>query len=430
MDVRVLVTGATGFIGRKVARALLARGHEVVGAARGRWDETPPGMRWLPLDFGQVPAAGWWVPHLRGVDAVVNAVGILREVKGQRFDALHHRGPAALFEACAAAGVKAVVQVSALGADDSATSRYHLSKKAADDRLRALGLPGAVVQPSLVYGDDGASAGLFKTLALMPVVLMPQRGGMAVQPVHVDDVVAGIVALVEAPPQRPRTIAFTGPARMAMRDYLATLRRSLGLRSPLRMGPYPTPLFLAVARVAGLFPGSPLDRETAGMLLQGNAAPDADLRALLGRAPRAPDSFIPAAEGEAQRREVLLGLLLPLLRVTLALLWIWTGVVSLGLYPVADSLALLARVGLHGGAATLALHGAAGLDLLLGLALLVLPARRRGPVWAAQLLLVAAYTALISFFLPEYWLHPYGPLSKNLPIMAAIGIAWACEPRR
>ena len=45
-----------------------------------------------------------------------------------------------------------------------------------------------------------------------------------------------------------------------------------------------------------------------------------------------------------------------------------------------------------------------------------------------QLLLIAGYTLLISLFLPEYWLHPYGPISKNLPLMAAIALAWALEP--
>jgi hypothetical protein len=116
--------------------------------------------------------------------------------------------------------------------------------------------------------------------------------------------------------------------------------------------------------------------------------------------------------------------------VALALLWIWTAVVSVGLYPVQDSYALLAEVGLTGGLATLALYGAAGLDLLLGLLTLACPARARRALWMTQLLLIAGYTVLISLFLPAYWLHPYGPISKNLPILAAIGLLWALEPAR
>jgi hypothetical protein len=51
-------------------------------------------------------------------------------------------------------------------------------------------------------------------------------------------------------------------------------------------------------------------------------------------------------------------------------------------------------------------------------------------LWPAQLLLIAGYTLLITVFLPEYWLHPYGPISKNLPLMAAIALLWAAEPAR
>jgi hypothetical protein len=118
------------------------------------------------------------------------------------------------------------------------------------------------------------------------------------------------------------------------------------------------------------------------------------------------------------------------LRIAVALVWIWTGIVSLGVYPVQDSYALLARVGLHGAAATVALYGAAMFDFALGFATLLAPSRWRGWVWGTQLALIAGYTVLITIFLPEYWLHPYGPLSKNLPMMAAIALLWALEPGR
>jgi peptidoglycan/LPS O-acetylase OafA/YrhL len=87
-------------------------------------------------------------------------------------------------------------------------------------------------------------------------------------------------------------------------------------------------------------------------------------------------------------------------------------------------------VGLHGTLATLALYGAALLDLALGVATLIVPARRRRPVWLAQLALIAGYTVLITIFLPDFWLHPYGPISKNLPVLAAIALLWALEPPR
>jgi uncharacterized protein YbjT (DUF2867 family) len=424
--VRVLVVGASGFIGGALVQALLREGHEVVCAAR-----RPPclaGCEALPVDLAQVPAADWWRPRLAGVQAVVNAVGILREHDEQTFRALHTDAPIELFKACALAGVPVVVQISALGADESAQSRYHLSKKAADDLLRALPLHAAIVQPSLVYGEGGASARLFNQLAAMPVLPLPHRGAIAVQPVHRDDVVAGVLALLGSSPDQ-ETIAFVGPRALSLRDYLQQLRSALQIGGRLSVVPLPEFLFRWGAMIAGRLPGSSLDTETAGMLLRGNTAPSAAFERLLGRAPRPVEHFVAPEQVAPFRAEALLGVWLPVLRYSIAFLWIWTGLASLGLYPVQDSLALLARVGLHGALASLALYGAAALDLLLGMLTLVAPTRRRAAVWAAQLLLIAGYTVLITLFLPEYWLHPFGPITKNLPLMAAICLAWALEPR-
>lgn len=76
----------------------------------------------------------------------------------------------------------------------------------------------------------------------------------------------------------------------------------------------------------------------------------------------------------------------------------------------------------------MALYGAALGDLLLGLLTLACPARWRRSMWLLQITLIGGYTALITVFLPGYWLHPYGPISKNLPVLAAIGLLWALEP--
>jgi len=102
-----------------------------------------------------------------------------------------------------------------------------------------------------------------------------------------------------------------------------------------------------------------------------------------------------------------------------------TGLLSLGIFPKDQSLALLAALGVHGTFADVLLYGAAGLDLALGLALLIGPRRRW--LWGAQAALIAGYTVLISVWLPAFWLHPFGPILKNLPLLAAIAMLWALE---
>lgn len=422
---KILVTGATGAIGSALVAALRGAGWQVVAAAR-RAD-----AQGLRVDFAAPPPRAWWAVRLVGFDAVVNAAGILREAGANRFESVHTRGPIELFHGCVAAGVGQVVQISALGADAGAATPFHLSKKAADDALRALPIASAIVQPSLVYGPGVASARLFDRLALLPWVLLPAGGASLVQPVALEDVVEGVLALVRARPAGTRTIAFVGPQPLSVRRYLEVLRARLGLAPRQRVLNLPAGLALAGARLIEALPGSPFTADAIAMLLRGNTASAGAFAQLLGRAPRALAALGAAgADASARRHAVLLDLWLGPLRASVALLWLWTGAVSLGLYPKADSLALLASVGVTGALAGGSLYGAVALDLALGLAVFATRGEARRWVWAAQLATMAGYTAILSIAAPQWWLHPFGPLSKNLPLAALIGLLWSLEARR
>ena len=411
----MLLLGASGFIGSRLARALSAAGHEVVCGTRG--GANIEGCRGIAVDFARDRDEAVWLPRLAGIDVVVNAVGILRETSTATFDALHVKAPEALFRASARAGVGKVIQISALGADEDAASRYHRSKKRADDTLAALTVPWVIVQPSLVFGAGGTSAALFTKLAALPLVPVPGDGAQAIQPIHIDDLTEAIVRLVESGEHDRRRIAAVGPRPLTLRDFLAILRRSMGLGT----APFvrvPMALVRTAAAVGEKLPRALLDRESLGMLIRGNVAPASDIGRILARAPRAPESFISSSEAPAMKTQAQLEWLLPLMRIALAFVWIVTGIVSLGVYPVDESYALLARVGLSGIAASAALYGAALLDLAFGVGILVM--RQRKWLWRAQIALIVGYTAIISWFLPEYWLHPYGPLTKNVPMLVGI----------
>jgi uncharacterized protein YbjT (DUF2867 family) len=425
MSLVVLLTGASGFIGQHLANGLAAAGHEVVCAVRNR-AAADPRFRHVPVDFTCDFEPADWAPRLAGVDAVINAAGIIREHGTQTFEAIHNRAPRALFSACAAAGVRLVVQISALGADKRAESRYHLSKKTADDFLAGLPLRSVILQPSLVYGSDGTSARMFATLASMPVVALPGRGEQMIQPVHVDDVAAVTVALFDRAVQSGERIPVVGPQSMSLKSFLSVLRDAMGLGIAYFL-PVPMSLMRLAARVGKILPGSLLDPETLDMLERGNTASAVPTTRLLGREPRRAENFIEHTERSAVRTQAKLNWLLPVLRVSIALVWIATGIVSFGLYPVEESYALLARVGITGMLAPLMLYGAALLDLAFGVAILVL--RRRRWLWFAQLAVILFYTAVITWKLPEFWLHPYGPLLKNLPMLAAIWLLLELEER-
>ncbi|WP_151637132.1 SDR family oxidoreductase [Noviherbaspirillum aerium] len=423
----VLLTGASGFIGSHLAEALIAARHQVICAVRN--PDAPdarhdPRFRYVAADFTTDFSPSAWLPRLQGVDVVINTVGIIREHGTQTFDAIHVRAPSALFAAAAQCGVRKIVQISALGADDQAQSRYHLSKKSADDFLAGLAVPSFVVQPSLVFGPGGTSARLFTALASLPLIALPGGGHQQVQPVHLDDLIASIMALLDAPAGQGTRVAIVGPEPMSLRQFLGTLRTALGWRRAHFIA-VPMPLVRLGASAGRLLPGSLLDPETLQMLERGNTGSAARITELLGRPPRPVRDFIASQDKAPTRLQAKLAWLLPVLRVSIALVWIVTGIVSFGLYPVEESYALLARTGITGALAPLMLYGAALLDLAFGIGTLVL--KRRRWLWLAQFALIAFYTVIISFRLPEFWLHPYGPLLKNLPMLAAIWLLFELE---
>jgi uncharacterized protein YbjT (DUF2867 family) len=453
---RVLVTGATGLIGSRLHQALRAAGHEVVTAGRRPPRDAaaaadpstgPNGERFVAVSFSVNSSPADWHAALQGVDAVVNAAGIFREEGSARFEAVHVRGPQALFTACARAGPVRVLQISALGADENARTAYHLSKRAADETLLQLAadnplLDATVVQPSLVFAPEGASSEVLLGLAALPLLVLPGAGRQPIQPILLDDVVAALLALLEAPPHSHagRRIALVGPQALTFGDYLRTLRRGLGLRPTLAL-PVPAPLVSLAARLGdrfggmfgGVFGGGLLDSASWQMLQRGNVADASDTRALLavaGTAAREPARFIAAAQRSALLQRARLSWLLPLLRLALAVLWIGTAIVSFGLFPIEQSLALLARAGVPEALRPGALFGAAGLDLVLGLLTLWPPLRpsRRRWLWRAQAALIVGYSVVIALKLPEWWLHPYAPMLKNLPILALLVLLDVLEP--
>lgn len=424
---RILLTGASGFIGQHLQLALLAQGHELVCTSRKPVPSSNPHLSTIHADFAKDTDKAIWLSRLSEIDAVINTVGIFRQSGRQNFNAVHTETPCALFAACVEADrVQLVIQLSALGADEHAETGYHLSKKAADDYLARLPLRAFIVQPSLVYGKDGASARLFRTLASMPLGLRFGRTAQLVQPVHVEDLCAAILALlrlrlpVPADGSTAQRIPVVGPAALPFSDYLAALRQGMGLR---RRPSIRVPRLLVQA-AAWLGIGL-LDRDAVRMLERGNSADPGLTTRLLGHPPRPVSSFI--EHPGAERAQAKLGWLLPVLRYAIAAVWIATAMVSYGLYPIEASYDLLARTGIAAPWQPLMLYGAATFDLLIGLAIIMLAHRRW--LWLAQLGLIGFYSLVIAWKLPEFLLHPYGPLTKNLPMLAAIWLLVELEER-
>jgi hypothetical protein len=221
-------------------------------------------------------------------------------------------------------------------------------------------------------------------------------------------------------------IAVVGPQAAPFAQFIALLRKGMRMR-PTWTITVPLVIARAAARLAGLFKRAPLDADTFRMLEHGNTADVTAVRNLLDRLPRGIDQFIAPPSATAIRRAAQLNWLLPLLRGSIALVWIVTGIISAGVYPVEDSYTLLERVSVPPVLMPLMLYGAALSDLAIGFAILLF---RRKWVWTVQLLLIPFYSVVIAWRLPEFLLHPYGPILKNLPMLAAILLLRAYEEER
>ncbi|MDZ4255721.1 MAG: NAD-dependent epimerase/dehydratase family protein [Sulfuritalea sp.] len=289
----ILLTGASGFIGSKLASALDKAGHRV-----------EPVSRRHGIDISAMQNPDDWLPQLEGIDAVINSVGIIGECGNQQFDVVHHRSPAALFRACARTGLRRVLQISALGADETAFSAYHLSKRAADDCLRDLDLDWFILRPSLIYGRGGKSAALFMRLATLPMIPVIGDGRQDLQPVHISDVVATVLKCLTSTESR-KTLDIVGNETFTFAEWLQTMRhaQSLPRARELRI---PFPLAMAGAYL-GRYVNPILQPENLRMLKKGYWAEVQPLARFLGRMPLRvePDLFFsdcgrsPAAGSES-----------------------------------------------------------------------------------------------------------------------------------
>lgn len=414
---RVLVLGAGGFIGSGVVARLLGRGHAVIcvgrdpNALRRRFPFCPTVQADLLADDTSA-----WLPRLSGIDTVVNAAGVLRgDLEG-----VHHLGAVGLFDACTLAGVPRVLQFSALGAGAQPGSRFLTTKNEADAHLLRLARDygkrqWCVLRPSLVIGRGGASTALFCGLAAGPVPLRLGPGMWCVQPIHVTDLVRATVDLIEAPTVPPQ-LDLVGPEEMTTDGLTTALRAWLGLPARPLLS-VPQAALRIGAHIGDLLPHASLTRESLGMLVAGNTADPAPMIAALGWAPRRLGAAL-AAE-PAVMADLWLARLLPqraILLGALIAIWIGSGLCSLQLIPGRAN-ALLAGLGLTGRSALMVTWVGAVLDILLGLALW--GAKWRRQILVAQLAVMVVYTMLATVALPALWADPFGPLLKNLAVLAA-----------
>jgi uncharacterized protein YbjT (DUF2867 family) len=288
---RVLVLGGTGFIGRHVAAALAARGHEVcIGtrhparAAR----RLPAALRACELrevHFERLAKRSDWHVVVAGCHAVVNAVGILRPRGAATYERVHHLAPAALAAACAL-GARRLVHVSALGLSDEARSSFLRSKLAGERAIAACAAPCSIVRPSLLEGEGGFGARWLRWFARWPVHFVPAEARGRIAVLDVAELGEAIAVLCQTPASAEwREVELGGTTAPTMGEYLALLRARRSLRPALRVL---VPAWLAriVSHLCDVARFSPFSYGHLELLRRDNVPRTNLLPRLLGREPR------------------------------------------------------------------------------------------------------------------------------------------------
>ena len=416
---RILVTGATGFVGRQIVEALSNEGHDLVLTSRRghKPDDRDNAPVWRTIEFAKAQSPSDWRDIVEDIDVVINAVGIFTPSGSQTFDALHDKAPRALFAASQKAGVRRIIQISALGTDEQATSPYHLSKKRVEDYLSGLEIQAVILRPSLIIGGEGESWRFFKALALLPVVPVIGDGAQPLQPVTINDVTRAVVVAIQSETAVGCRINLVGSETITHETYLQSLAIWMG-RSKFRALYIPYALAGHLAAIGWLFDKLPLNRSAVSMLKEARVYDGKDCETKFGFSPTDVSAFLrrnPPGHDEivGARQYFLRGLL----RLALSFMWIMAGIVSIFFHPQEQSLSLLASLGLTGVTGIVALYGAALLDVLLGIGLLARFHVRKLALF--QMGLITLYTLALTWAVPSLWFDPFGALAKNIPIIVA-----------
>ena len=244
----VTVFGGSGFVGTQAVRALARRGWRVRVAVRR--PALAQDLRILG-DVGQVQPVRCDITSpddvaaaLKGADAAVNLVGLLFETPGRGFKASHVEGARNIAEACAAANVGRLVQISAIGADARSDADYGRTKGEAEAEARRIKPDTVVLRPSIVFGNGDGFLNRFASMATMsPALPLIGGGETKFQPVWVGDVAEAIARSVAHTDAAGRTFELGGPEVWSFKQILEYILRETG-RSRLLA---PLPFFVASA---------------------------------------------------------------------------------------------------------------------------------------------------------------------------------------
>lgn len=268
---KVLVTGASGFVGNEVVKELLAQGHEVRALVRKGSEKKVKERKRVEIFPGDCLHPEALDPAAAGCDAVIHLVGIIREFPGRgiTFEGVHVQATQNVVDATKAGGAKRYLHMSALGARPEPADPYQITNFRADEYVINSGLTYTIFRPSIIYGPEDQSINLFarhiRRLAFFPII---GDGTYQLQPVPVWTVAQAFALALELPQTENKIYDVGGPEPLTFNEVIDTIARIL--KRKIKKIHQPVWCMQFAANLCGRFRWFPLTPGQLTMLLEGN----------------------------------------------------------------------------------------------------------------------------------------------------------------
>ena len=262
----ILVTGATGYVGRRVVRRLVDEGEPVRCLVRPSSNLSALEGIEVEVHSGDVTDPVSLRSACEGVDTVVHLVAVIREKGAGTFDRVNHHGTKNVVEAARESGVKRLVHQSAIGARPDPGFPYLYSKWQGEQAVEGSGIPHVILRPSIIFGrgDEFINA-LAAAVKLGPVAPIIGSGKAMFQPIFVEDVATCILRAVRDEEHIGKVVEIGGPEQLSYKELVETIIRTLGARR-LKINIPVFAMRLLIPVLGRLVPHPPITPAELGMI--------------------------------------------------------------------------------------------------------------------------------------------------------------------
>ncbi|MBM4054100.1 MAG: complex I NDUFA9 subunit family protein [Planctomycetes bacterium] len=269
---KVFLTGSTGFVGKQLLKDLMENRHKVKCLVRkGSEHKLEKYINTIEIEYGDITNIHCLENIIKGCDAVINIVGIIREIRGNKitFERLHYEGTRNLAVEAKKQGVSRFIQMSSLGANKEGKTQYQQTKYRAEDFIRNSGLDYTIFRPSIIFGKEDNFVNIFANmLKIQQFIPVIGDGKYKMQPVAVENVSAAFVNSLERKDTIGKLFEVGGPEKIEFNEIINIIGKVLCL-PPYKIC-VPAWIMSNLAEMFDWIPVFPVTKDQITMLLEGN----------------------------------------------------------------------------------------------------------------------------------------------------------------